>query len=375
MEMPVIDFQLTPSSRTPVWRFLLLPKVQETNTKPPIGSLPEPPPVIEPEDITDRLANRIISLSLVDNRGFEADTLEVSISDHDLAVALPERGARIRFAIGWRGTPLVEKGLFVVDEIEHSGAPDKLSVRARSADFREKLLEKRNKAYTEQTIEMLIKTIAKEHKLEHRVSPRLKDIKIQYKAQKNESDANLLSRLAIEYDAIATVKNGILLFIKAGDAKTASGEDIAPLTITRGLGDSHRYAISDRDRFTGIKANWQDFESGDKKWVLVGTDERISTLRKVYKNADDAQTAAKAEFDRIQRGNAAFSINLAFGVPNVFPESPIVVQGFKPEIDATEWIAVRVTHQLNDSGYTTQIECEQKAEKSESETSTESDSA
>lgn len=52
---------------------------------------------------------------------------------------LPRRGAVITLALGWKGQPLFPKGAFTVDEIEHTGAPDRLTIRARSADFRETL--------------------------------------------------------------------------------------------------------------------------------------------------------------------------------------------------------------------------------------------
>jgi phage protein D len=56
--------------------------------------------------------------------------------------------------------------------------------------------------------------------------------------QTNESDANLLIRLAHQHDAIATVKSGRLLFIKAGDAESATGKPFPLVKITRASGDA-----------------------------------------------------------------------------------------------------------------------------------------
>ncbi|MDI8752169.1 acetyl-CoA sensor PanZ family protein, partial [Salmonella enterica subsp. enterica serovar Montevideo] len=41
---------------------------------------------------------------------------------------------------------------FTVDEIEHSGAPDRLTIRARSADFRETLNTRREKSWHQTTV-------------------------------------------------------------------------------------------------------------------------------------------------------------------------------------------------------------------------------
>ena len=102
---------------------------------------------IEGRDITTVLDNRLMSLTLTDNRGFEADQLDLELDDADGKIVLPRRGAVITLALGWNGQPLFPKGAFTVDEIEHTGAPDRLTIRARSADFRETLNTRREKSW------------------------------------------------------------------------------------------------------------------------------------------------------------------------------------------------------------------------------------
>ena len=57
----------------------------------------------------------------------------------------------------------------------------------------------------------------------------------------------------------------------------------------------------------------------------------------------------------------------------MFPKSPVTVQGFKPEIDATEWLSVKVTHSLGGNGFTTRVEFETKTEAVEAEREEEKD--
>ena len=92
------------------------------NSKSPAFSI-----VIEGKDVTTVLDTRLMSLTLTDNRGFEADQLDLELDDADGLIALPRRGAVIQLALGWKGQPLFPKGAFTVDEIEHSGAPDRLT--------------------------------------------------------------------------------------------------------------------------------------------------------------------------------------------------------------------------------------------------------
>ncbi|EOM4439129.1 phage late control D family protein, partial [Escherichia coli] len=81
-------------------------------------------------------SDRLMSMTLTDNRGFEADQLDIELNDADGQVGLPVRGAVLTVYIGWKGFALVCKGKFTVDEVEHRGAPDVVTIRARSADFR-----------------------------------------------------------------------------------------------------------------------------------------------------------------------------------------------------------------------------------------------
>lgn len=108
--------------------------------------------VIEGKDVTTVLDNRLMGVTLTDNRGFEADQLDLELDDADGQIVLPRRGAVIQFALGWEGQPLFPKGSFTVDEIEHSGAPDRLTIRARSADFRATLNIRREKSWHQTTV-------------------------------------------------------------------------------------------------------------------------------------------------------------------------------------------------------------------------------
>ncbi|PHM23268.1 late control protein D [Xenorhabdus budapestensis] len=101
-----------------------------------------------------------MSLTLTDNRGFEADQLDIELDDSDGLLALPRRGTTLSLHLGWQGETPVHKEQFIVDEIEYSGAPDKITVRARSADFRTTLNLSREFSYHQKTLSDIVRTIA-----------------------------------------------------------------------------------------------------------------------------------------------------------------------------------------------------------------------
>lgn len=209
--------------------------------------------------------SRIISISLTDKRGFEADELTIELDDHDGTIAIPKTGSKITLKLGYKETGLVEKGEYLVSEFTASGSPDRLSITARAADLAEAIAEQVEKSWHKQTLYQIIETIAKKHKYEYIISKGYQNTKIEHIDQTNESDASFMSRLAEQYDAIATIKNGKLLFIPAGESQTASGQPILPTTITRASGDSHSFTYSSSNSYQAVRAYYTDKKQAKKK--------------------------------------------------------------------------------------------------------------
>ncbi|EPS1222141.1 phage late control D family protein [Burkholderia cenocepacia] len=338
------------------------------------------------KNITKKFDGRLISLTLQDNRGFEADQLDISLDDADGALEIPSRGVTLKLAIGWAGAAngLVDKGEFMVDEVRHTGTPDVLTIRARSVDLRAGLSIKKERSWHRQTVGAIVRAIASQNKVEARISKTLDGQFVDHIDQTAESDANLLSRLAKMFDAIATVKNGLLLFIKAGEATTASGKPLPAVTITRDVGDRHDFGVADRDTYSGVQAFYLNTRTAKKQSttvkrrrrrttakkkpidksgdVLFGTAENVKTLRHTYANKANATRAAKAEWEKLQRGVAEFSIVLALGRPELMTELPVTVRGYKRVIDDCKWIIARVTHSIDgNGGFTSDLDLEVKA--------------
>nr|WP_300306934.1 phage late control D family protein [Halomonas sp.] len=310
--------------------------------------------------ISPEFGARLQSLRLTDRRGLEADQLDIELEDHDGRLDLPSRGAELQLSLGWKGDGLVDRGTYIVDEIEHFGAPDTLTIRARSADMRQDLPGKRTQSWDDITVRDIIATIAERHDLEPKVSMDLAGIRVGHIDQTDESDLHFLTRLAERYDAVATIKAGNLLFIPAGQATTAGGTEIPPIRLYRQVGDTHRYTVSDRDAYTGVKAFWNDTAGAERKIVIAGETENLKSLRPTYASEEDALAAARAEWQRLQRGGAEFTLDLAEGRPDLYPETPVQLQGWKPQIDETNWLITEVVHTLNDSAYTTALTMEVK---------------
>lgn len=314
---------------------------------------------LDGQDLTERFKPRLLELSLDESRGDDADQLDLVIHDHDGRMAIPPRGALLRVAIGWEGQGLVDKGSFRVDETEHSGAPDMISVRARSADLTRPMRTRAERSWHDTTLGAVLNDIAKRHGLKAKIDPALAARKVAHLDQTGESDVHLITRLSKRHDAVATVKAGCLLFTPIGSGKTTSGLTLPSVSIRRQDGDKHRYSIAERDSYTGVRAYWSDKKGATQKDVLVGSDENARRLPATYHTEAEAKEQAEAAHKRIQRGAATLSYSLALGRPDVYPEQRLRIQGIKPQIDDTEWLIVKTQHRITGtSGYTTQLEME-----------------
>ncbi|MEX3614179.1 MAG: phage late control D family protein [Burkholderia gladioli] len=316
---------------------------------------------LDGRDISRSISPYLNTLTLTESRSEEADTLHLVLDDTKGTLDIPKRGVTIKLSIGWVGEPLVDKGSFTVDEIEFHGAPDQISISARSASMTDAMHERRDKSWHGQTIGDIVKAIATRHKLTPALGDALAKIKIDHIDQTAESDMSFLTRLAKRYDAVMNVKDSRLLFMPIGTGASASGKPLPGLTIERRGGDSYRYHVSQRESYTAVRARWHATKKGKTRSVIVGGENNSSTklLPETYTTEAEAMSAAKAEYARTQRGQATFDITLAYGRPDAYPEMPVTLQKFKPDIDNTPWLIKRVESRLDSNGgYTTSLEME-----------------
>lgn len=426
--------------------------------------------VVDGIEITPMIKGLLMNGTLTENRGIFADNLVIELDDSAGKLDIPERGVIVELWLKGAGQ-MVYKGKYTVDECSHRGAPDVLTIRANSVDFTTGMQTNMERSWHNTTVHHVVYTIATECDLEPKISDVLANESIAHMDQTNESNASFLTRLAVEFDAIAAVKDKKLLFIPRSAATTASGKPFTGKTITRKDGDYHTFNIADRNTYTGVKAMYHDLHGNKKgevlwndetektsqkvpaikpyepekplgqyktlgttyksrgkaqhaarkEWArisksstlsagLIGvkanykdpvlkvsgtveygkaevdkkiksaqalairddqrqnsvdtitaTGDSVKTLRHVYASQQNATRAARAEWRRIKRGMAEFSITLAEGDPELMPELPITVSGWKPKIDNTGWIIIRATHNFSDQGLVTKCDYEIKA--------------
>ncbi|CAI0858541.1 Phage protein D [Serratia rubidaea] len=358
-----------------------------TDTALPMGGKIAPDFIItlDDKDITASIAPRLISLKLKDVSGFAADSLSIILDDSDGQLIMPRRGALLTLYIGWQGSALFGHGSFVIDTITHTGAPDQLTISANSADFRRSLNQLRSQSYSDIALGDIIKQISERNQLRApNVDTGLSEITIPHIDQTNESDLQFLVRLATLNGAKVSLRFQRISFFKPGVGGVSNGEPLQVQVLTRNDGDKHSFNIADKNAYSGVSAVWlntdkpndankkirldRQLPGGSKNTAgsppakpgaqtspnnyLLGAGDNIFNIPKIFRDKDAAMRGAEAVFKRIQQGLAKFTINLAIGRPDLVPGTPIIVRGFKSQIDSQRWAINTITHILSSSGYT-----------------------
>ncbi|EPH0095057.1 contractile injection system protein, VgrG/Pvc8 family [Pluralibacter gergoviae] len=336
------------------------------------------------EDISTYFKQRLISLSLIDNRSFNADSLNIKLSDTDNTLFFPETSKLIAVYLGWKGSILEYKGSYKIDWINYSGVPDNMEIQACSADLHGNLNAKKDYSWHDTTIEDIVHTIAEKSGLFYNVAPGLKNISVSHIDQSQESDVAFLTRLAIRNGAEFSIKNRTMLFLKVGTGTTTSGKAISPITILRSDCKNYSFKSANRFNYTGVTAQWLDTRTPlqqskqvillQKKNLhqntstppkaanneyLIGKKDNILALKTLYASQEQAERAAKDAWEKCQRETYTCKLTLAKGRADLYPETPVMLKVFGQEImNQQDWIITKATHNLDSTGFTTTLELE-----------------
>ncbi len=313
------------------------------------------------KDITEAIQKRLISLRVTDQSGWESDALEIVLDDSDplKSLALPTTGAELQLKLGYENA-LFKMGLFVVDALEVSGPPTKVLISSKAAPQDNTRLGKssmrtqKNRSWeTGTTLQTLASQIANEHGLEPAVGQTLKDLSLPHIDQINESDINLLTRIAKDYDALVKPVAGKLVVTKRAESKSTRGQDLKPIPLQGSEITNWRLNIRKREPAASVVAVYRDLEQAKDVEVIIGDGEPVRRLKHQYADEASAKEAAQAELDKGQRSERTLSISLP-GRANIRAERKLIIEGVRNHVDG-EWLVTQVEHSLERGGFKTSL--------------------
>ncbi|MGE4339443.1 MAG: contractile injection system protein, VgrG/Pvc8 family [Pigmentiphaga sp.] len=310
------------------------------------------------QDITSKIADRLLSLRVTDEAGITSDQFDLAVDNRDGAIAIPETGAVLQVAMGYEGMPLYDMGRFTIDEVESSGMPRTLSLRGKAADMKASLKSQKKRDWDKTTLGKIVDTIAGEHGMEAKVAEKYRDIEITHLDQTYESDMNILTRLADQYGAVMKPAGGFLLFVERGVGVNADGQPLPTLPISIEDALYWRASIHERQFYARVGAHWRDKRKSAVAYVYAGSGDPVMYVRHPHKSESDALAAAESKLRQLSRGRTSLSITLR-GQPVLCAEMPILVS-LADAIADGEWIIVRAEHRFDGAGLTSSIEAQRR---------------
>lgn len=313
-------------------------------------------------DVTSKLAGGGISLTINDGVGLSSDTAQIEIDDKDGVVAAPRTGVELRIVAGYVDQP-VDFGVYIVDEVEYSGWPQRITINASAAKAKSPLKQRRPKSYEPPdypTYRKIFDEVAGRNGLQLSISAEIGSKSVEYEAQAEEDDAAFLMRLGQKLDASISVKNNRLIAVKRGAGSSAGGQPLPTIKVIGGVNAlSYMANRKDQPKYQKAKATWFDRQKVERKEVEApaGGDGPELLLREPYQSEGEAKDAATAAGKEAKRGEgtASFAID---GDPTARAEAYVIVTRIRSMVDGT-WRATSVSHQWSSTGpYTTTIECE-----------------
>ena len=295
----------------------------------------------------------VLSLTVEESAESTSDSLSLRLDASRLSV-LPKSGTAIEVRLGYRGEVPVRMGVFRVGERTLSGPPVTLTIRAQASDFAAPWKAKRTRHWDSTTVGEVLRTIAAEHGLRPSIDADLGSEPLEYLAQTQESDMQLVVRMADRFGAYGTIKDGRVVF-------RPSREPVEPVRLTLSEISRFEFRWADKPAYDTLIARWADVNSNISHTVVYdGTDWLgephgvVFELPTRFTSEIAARRALRAKWEALHRLKAQGRLTLP-GRPDLISKRQVEVSGFSEALDGQRWEILRSRHSINNGGYTTEI--------------------
>ncbi|PHV00159.1 phage late control D family protein [Iodobacter sp. BJB302] len=319
-------------------------------------------------NITRELSQYATSITYTDNLSGEADGLDIELEDTDgrwLNSWYPEKGAELSYRFGYLQHALISAGRFDIDELELSGPPSVVRIRALAAGAQKALRTRKGKDYEDTTLADIAGQIAKSNNMT--LVGKIEPLQIDRATQYKEGDLAFLHRIARQYGyAFKVTENSTrLVFWKSADlhqqkpVRRFAPSDLSGWSFTDKVSDvpagvevSHHNAKSKKLVVYGIK----DGETAVVGSSTSGKSSSADTVKITRRapTAASAEVQAKAALDQRLIERTTGNINL-IGDPALAAGVTIELAGFG-QLSGIYTISKAVHSISRGEGYTTTLE-------------------
>lgn len=307
------------------------------------------------KDITELVKDRILEIRITDKPGMESDELEIKLDDREDVLLIPPKGSTVKASIGWMEEGLINFGAYIIDEITLGFGPRTMAIKGKPVDMRGAAKTQRTQGYESSNLSDIAKQVATRNGWESYCNL---DAVVDRVDQIGESDIHFVTRLARQYGATATVKEGKLLVLARDGGKTKSGKSLPSITLTpKDVFPGAEITLPDRAAYSKVSTRSHDKKTGAKIHSDMANDATGGGSyvdRHEYQDEKTAKHAAKAKLQSLNRLTASGRMTMV-GRGDISAESQVVLAGWKNELDG-RYLVDSVTQLFANGGWTTEIE-------------------
>lgn len=317
---------------------------------------------VDGKPIDDKLAGRLIDLTVQDGEGTKSDSVQFTLDNKDGKIKPPRTGVIVNVKGGYVGE-VRDFGSFKVDNVTVEGYPQKISVSAQAVDAKSKQKQGEPKGFPKKdyaTYGDIFSELSGEMELSLAMSDELKSKANPGTFKMDENPLGFLTRIGKRIGAMVSVKSGRLVVLKAGEGKSASGQELPTYPVRPGLNlISYTCSFKDKPKYKEVEATYYDRNKNERVVIAesTGLEGPKFLIKETYKDEEEATEAARAKARDLVRAQASATFTVD-GSPFIQAEANIQVSGIGDGSDGV-WRVKTVTHNFSATGaYTTEIECE-----------------
>lgn len=288
----------------------------------------------------DSDSNRIRTLELEDVAGEMGDSVSLVIDDD--GVEIPPEGEKLIVELSDESGNFEDYGVYIVRQRECDG--ETLTVEADSFDVFSDLKTVRNISYDETSYYAVMQKVAARNSMKLYAYSEFKNYESDnFIFQGFQSDGAFVRRVCEQTGSYCVFVDGRLCILKKGSGRYVSGSEIETEYVSASsVRGKYSWKDGARERYGSVKAAWRDPETNVRDYVQSGDSKPEKYIPYVYRSRKDAERAVKYELNKARKSEL-MRISLKDINPYVRAETPVMLDGFKPEIDG-KWICERVRH-------------------------------
>jgi phage protein D len=290
------------------------------------------------KDVTKHIASNLKSISFNDEDGLKSDKIDISVYGD---FKRPEYKDELKLYLYYQEqSKEFYCGLFIVQNSTWN-IDNSVTISATATNFSNSLKELKNRSFQKMSMTDIVTQIGSEQEL--KIKCDFDDVFYPYKAQSNESDIAFLGRMAKELNAVYSIKNETIIFLRQDEKST-----LKTVTIDANNCDGLTIKNSNKTYYKSATCKYQDTKENKVETIEVGDKEPTYQMQETFTNKSNLEVQAKAKLTQLNKGvkSGSFKID-GFGI---YARSNLKFLNIKQEDDVTYHIDT-ISHTLDDSGW------------------------